>query len=229
MRLNTILVGGCAALCLAWSAAAVAQPGPDHGHRGHQGGQSDQQDQGGRQEHGGRGQGQRGQGQADPGRGGSHGGGGTFGQSGGRDHGARGPQGLPQLGDWNRVLRGADRDTAGRDWRGQHRDWDQRAPWRNNRDWWRGNPGFRLFHGPRLGFFFFPGYGYIAVPHEYQNHYWRVGDYLPQWFWRYTVSQYWTYGLPQPPPGCAWIWLDGDVALVDMSDGYIVDMVTNIW
>jgi len=76
---------------------------------------------------------------------------------------------------------------------------------------------------------FFPGYGYIAVPHEYQNHYWRVGDYLPQWFWRYTVSQYWTYGLPQPPPGCAWIWLDGDVALVDMSDGYIVDMVTNIW
>ena len=136
---------------------------------------------------------------------------------------------MPQLGDWNRGARGPDRDVAGREWRGEHRDWDQHSPWRSNRDWWRNNPGFRLFHGPRLGFFFFPGYGYVAVPHEYQNHYWRVGEYLPRWFWRYTVSQYWAYGLPEPPPGCAWIWLDGDVALVDMSDGYIIDMVTNIW
>jgi len=253
MRLNSVLIAGGAALCLAWSAAAVAQPGPDQGRHGHQGGPSGQQNQGGHQgqgqgRHGGRGQGQQGQGQQGQGYGqgghgqggqGQHGqgqqGAGPFGQgafgqgSHGRDHGARGPQGLPQLGDWNRGARGPDRDNAGRDWRGQHRDWDQRSPWRNNRDWWRSNPGFRLFHGPRLGFFFFPGYGYIAVPHEYQNHYWSVGEYLPQWFWRYTVSQYWAYGLPEPPPGCAWIWLDGDVALVDMSDGYIIDMVSNIW
>ncbi len=43
------------------------------------------------------------------------------------------------------------------------------------------------------------------------------------------MNDYYDYGLPAPPPGCAWIWLNGNIALVDMSDGYIIDIVYNVW
>ncbi|MFI4974537.1 MAG: RcnB family protein [Caulobacterales bacterium] len=142
---------------------------------------------------------------------------------------AKPPANIARLGDWNPTVRGADRDQAGQQWRQGHQGWDQRAPWRGNTNWWRGHSGFRLYVGARLGFFFIPELGYIAVPHQYEQHYWRAGDTLPSWFWRYKVRDYWNYGLPQPPDGCAWVWVDNDVALVEMSDGYIVDIVHNAW
>lgn len=135
----------------------------------------------------------------------------------------------PALTGWNGNVRGPQRAQLGQQWRGQHRNWDQQAPWRGNRDWWRGDPSFRLFTGARIGFFFFPGYGYIAPPHQYRDHHWQAGDYLPRWFWRYSVKHYASYGLPRPPVGCTWIWLNGNVALVDRSDGYILDIVYNVW
>ncbi len=143
--------------------------------------------------------------------------------------GGRGSQAPPPLTGWDRNARGPARAELGQQWRSQHHDWDRSAPWRSNRNWWRGDSAFGQFSGPRIGFFFFPGFGYIAAPPQYRNHYWRAGDDLPSWFWRYRVSQYWRYGLPTPPDGCSWIWLDGDVALVDLSDGYIVDLVSNAW
>jgi Ni/Co efflux regulator RcnB len=139
------------------------------------------------------------------------------------------PRALGPLSGWDRNARGPDRSQLGQQWRGQHHNWDQNSPWRGNTNWWRGQPSFRLFLGPRIGFFFFPDFGYVRAPQEYQNHYWRAGDNLPNWFWRYTVRNYERYGLPTPPDGCAWIWLDGDVALVDLSDGYILDIVYNVW
>ena len=134
-----------------------------------------------------------------------------------------------QLGEWDRNASGDQRAQFGQQWRGQNRDWDQSAPWRGDSNWWRRDPGFRRFAGPRIGFFFFPDFGYVRAPPEYRNHYWRAGDNLPSWFWRYKVRDYFRYGLPTPPHGCAWIWLDGDIALVDMRDGYILDVVHNLW
>ncbi|MEI9963481.1 MAG: RcnB family protein [Caulobacteraceae bacterium] len=126
-------------------------------------------------------------------------------------------------------MKGPARAQLGQQWRGQHPNIDRNAPWRGNSNWWRSDPGFRQFTGARAGFFFFPNLGYIAAPAQYRNHTWRAGDNLPSWFWRYTVSDYGRYGLPEPPDGCAWIWLNGDVALVDLSDGYIIDLVANVW
>jgi len=81
----------------------------------------------------------------------------------------------------------------------------------------------------RSGYFFFPSFGYVQVPSQYRTRNWAIGGFLPNWFWRYTVQDYWRYGLPAPPPGCAWVWLDHDIALIDLSDGYIIDMARNVW
>lgn len=139
------------------------------------------------------------------------------------------PPRLPGIGGWNRALRGHDRDLAGQQWRAQHRGWDANSPWRRDRNWWRHSGGFRLYVGPRAGFFFIPAIGYVAAPSQYQNHYWSVGEYLPSWFWRFVVSDYQAYGLPAPPDGCAWVWVNADLALIDLDDGYILDIVHNAW
>lgn len=139
------------------------------------------------------------------------------------------PPAPPPLGAWNRTARGPDRDQAGQQWRQGHQGWDRSAPWRQSQNWWRRDSGFRLFFGPRIGFFFIPEFGYVQAPTQYRDHYWRTGEYLPNWFWRYEVRDYRRYGLPTPPDGCVWVWVDGDVALIDRSDGYIVDIVHNLW
>ncbi|MGA0604122.1 RcnB family protein [Caulobacter sp. KR2-114] len=135
----------------------------------------------------------------------------------------------PALGDWSRPSRGPDRDQAGQQWRQGHQGWDRSAPWRRNNDWWRGNAAFRLFFGPRIGFFFIPGHGYVRAPDQYREHYWIAGEYLPNWFWQYPVRDYASYGLPDPPYGCMWVWVDNDIALIDRDDGYILDIVHNAW
>ena len=126
-------------------------------------------------------------------------------------------------------MTGPARVQQSQQWRQSHSGWDGRSPWRQNPNWWRGNAAFRLFGGERLGFFFIPGFGYVSAPAEYRVHYWRADDTLPSWFWRYQVRDYWNYGLPQPPEGCVWVWVDNDVALIDASDGYILDIVHNAW
>jgi len=140
----------------------------------------------------------------------------------------RGPTAAP-LSGWNRTVRGPDRDQAGQQWRQGHAGWDSHALWRQDTNWWRHDSSFRLFLGPRIGFFFIPSIGYVSVPQQYERHYWRAADDLPRWFWRYEVREYWRYGLPQPPDGCLWVWVDNDVALIDASDGYILDIVHNAW
>ena len=96
-------------------------------------------------------------------------------------------------------------------------------------DWWRGRPEFRGYAGPRVGFWFIPGVGYWQAPREYWGRHWGYGDYLPRIFWQYQVYDWAAYGLPPPPCGCAWVWIDGGVALVDLSDGYILDVQYGLW
>ena len=55
------------------------------------------------------------------------------------------------------------------------------------------------------------------------------GAYLPLFFLDYEVRDYREYGLPDPPDGCRWVWVNRGVVLVDQSDGYIVDEIDNVW
>jgi Ni/Co efflux regulator RcnB len=142
---------------------------------------------------------------------------------------AQRPPNLARPGDWNRTLRGADRDRAGQQWRQRNEAWQDRAPWRRDPNWWRQDRAFHLFLGPRLGFFFIPDLGYVSVPSQYESRRWIEGQYLPSWFWRYVVRDYWNYGLPDPPLGCIWVWVGNDVALIDQRDGYILEIVHNVW
>jgi len=138
----------------------------------------------------------------------------------------------PQTGRWNpqveqRFDRRGNPDQWGQarhDWRSAHSDWDRSTYWRQNRDWWRGRAEFRGYVGPRDGFWFIPGIGYYQAPQEYWGRHWGYGDYLPRYFWQYQVYSWADYGLPPPPWGCAWVWIDGGVALIDLSDGYILDV-----
>ncbi len=45
----------------------------------------------------------------------------------------------------------------------------------------------------------------------------------------YTLYQYWTYGLPAPPPGYHWIRVGPDALLVRYGDGYVLDAVYGIF
>jgi Ni/Co efflux regulator RcnB len=145
---------------------------------------------------------------------GGHGGGGGGGHGGG-GHGGGG-HGTPHGGH-------------GGGWAGSHHGWGSHGVWAHNHNWWRGRPGWGGWGGFRVGFYFAPGWGYYSIPHEYWGHRWVVGEYLPDYFWRYQINDYWSYGLDAPPPGCSWIWLNGNIALIDLGDGYIVDMAYNVW
>ena len=130
---------------------------------------------------------------------------------------------------WSHKPTGAARDVQGRTWRGAHQGLDQSSPWSRDRSWWRSDPGFHGYGGLRPGFFFIPDIGYRSVPSGYERRQWRVGQLAPRWFWQYSIENYFYYGLPSPPYGCLWIWLDHDIALIDAEDGYIIDIVSGVW
>jgi Ni/Co efflux regulator RcnB len=132
------------------------------------------------------------------------------------------------LSTWGRQGAPADREAAGRNWRAAEAGWDTHTLWRRNPGWWRTDRSFRGYGGVRAGFFFVPGRGYVRAPPIYQRHYWPPGDILPEWYWRYEIADYGRYGLPMPPDGCRWVWVDDDVALID-ADGFILDVVRNVW
>jgi len=114
-------------------------------------------------------------------------------------------------------------------WQGSNQDWNRSTVWQRDRNWWRGNDAFRNYSGVRLNFFFAPGYGYYNVPRQYRQRSWHEGDYLPRYFMRYVVNDYRSYGLPRPPYNCRWIWVNNSILLVDRSDRYILDEVSDIW
>jgi Ni/Co efflux regulator RcnB len=130
---------------------------------------------------------------------------------------------------WNHQLQGAERDRGGEQWRSAHSGWDRDSRWSQNANWWRDERAFRRFNGVRAGFFFIPAYGYEAAPRAYAGRRWSVGDLLPSWFWRYPVKHATRYGLPHAPQGCVWVWVNNDVALIDRRDGYIIELVRNVW
>lgn len=67
------------------------------------------------------------------------------------------------------------------------------------------------------------------MPRQYYRRQWREGDYLPSVFWRYGVNNHNWYGLPYPPAGTQWVYVDNHIYLIDRRDGYIIDVISNAW
>lgn len=67
-----------------------------------------------------------------------------------------------------------------------------------------------------------PSYRY---PRGFGYQRWAFGAFLPLIFLApdYTLSDYWNYGLPAPPPGFHWIRVGPDALLVRYGDGYVLD------
>jgi len=80
-----------------------------------------------------------------------------------------------------------------------------------------------------VNFYFAPGYGYYRAPAQYRDRDWYPGDYLPSFYLRYRVHDASFYGLPYAPRGCAWVYVDNDIVLVDLRDGYVIDVYRDVW
>jgi TolA-binding protein len=117
------------------------------------------------------------------------------------------------------IRRSFNRSTWQNRWRRQH----------STRNWWRNDRHFRGWNGVRVGFYFAPGYGYYNVPRSYYNVRYYEGGYLPSLFWRYRVIDPFFYGLPSAPPGTAWVYVNNAILLVDLYDGYIIEVVPDVW
>lgn len=102
-----------------------------------------------------------------------------------------------------------ERDPRNRDLRRDWRDPAWRAYWHHG---WSG----QRYRAPIR-------YHY---PQGYARYHWRTGYTLPSAF---LISSwhvdYRPYGLAAPPYGCRWVRVDGDLLLVDLSSGHIVDVL----
>lgn len=103
--------------------------------------------------------------------------------------------------DWNRY------DRHDRGWRD--------SGWR--RSWNHGWNGHRYRAPSRY---------YWPRGYSYSSRSWYVGFRLPSAFYgRSYYVDYRPYGLAPPPWGCQWIRIDGDVLLVEIATGEIVDIL----
>jgi len=117
------------------------------------------------------------------------------------------------------------RDRAARDWhedrRHDHDGWRDRAEWREHVEWrdrrdhdWNEGRYGREDYRPSWG---------------YREHDWRRGERLPITYYAptYVVANYGAYGLREPPYGCHWIRVNGDVVLAAIATGVVLDVVYN--
>ena len=114
-------------------------------------------------------------------------------------------------------------------WRGQNHGFDRSAVWKRGGDWWKGRPGFRDYHGHHRHHPFIPDLGYVDERDDCPFDALLIGDLAPHCATLYGLSDWSSYGLPPAPPGCKWVWLDGDIALVQISDGYVIDIVRQVF
>lgn len=96
-------------------------------------------------------------------------------------------------------------------------DWDRRGwdrhGWR--RHWHHGWNGHR-YRAPTRYYY----------PRGYSRLSWSVGFYLPApYYARQYYVDYRAYGLAAPPWGCSWVRADGDLLLVDLSNGEVLDVL----
>lgn len=100
---------------------------------------------------------------------------------------------------------------------------------RSRPGWWRGNPAFVGYIGPRPGYYFAPGYGYYPVPRGYTGRVFVVGTVVPPPMRTYVVVRPTVYGLRPPPPGYRWYYAGTSFVLAATSNGVIVQAVVGGW
>ncbi|PZU58827.1 MAG: ATP-dependent RNA helicase [Sphingobium sp.] len=120
--------------------------------------------------------------------------------------------------DWNRRDRIDDRQR----WAGQRR-WD--SGWRSDRryDWQRYRAQYRNVY--RVGPYYAPrGWNYGYRP-------FGIGVYMDSFFYGndYWLGDPWQYRLPPAYGSMRWIRYYDDALLVDIRDGYVVDVIRNFF
>jgi len=128
-----------------------------------------------------------------------------------------------QHGDRGRDDWRDDRRDHRRDYRQDYRRDDRRDYRRDRHDDWR-HPQWRSHWSHGWG-----GHRYRApvryvYPRGYGRLDWRIGFTLPSVFLldRYYVDHHY-YRIASPPYGCRWLRVDGDLLLVELATGYVVD------
>ncbi|KAK0341815.1 hypothetical protein LTR94_024855 [Friedmanniomyces endolithicus] len=100
---------------------------------------------------------------------------------------------------------------------------------RSHTGWWRGQPEFVAYHGPRSGYGYAPGYGYYRASHGPQGGVWVVGSHYPASMRRYVVINPHSYGLPPAPAGCGWYYAGNNFVLVRRSTWVVTRTVAGGW
>jgi Ni/Co efflux regulator RcnB len=69
-------------------------------------------------------------------------------------------------------------------------------------------------------------HGNYNAPRGYQYRHWSYGERLPHWYFirEYWITDYWDYGLFDPPPGLIWVRVGDDALLIDEISGDIVQV-----
>lgn len=68
--------------------------------------------------------------------------------------------------------------------------------------------------------------GVYERPRGWYRHRWVFGEILPAFFWSqdYWISDYYDYGLDDPPPGYVWVRYGDDALLVEEDSGEILEV-----
>jgi Ni/Co efflux regulator RcnB len=141
--------------------------------------------------------------------------------------------------NWNREQH----DQALRNWgndRHDNRDSRTQASWRDTRGhiWHQDQSWYNRY---RIDHFRYVQGRYFArerfrmgsyrQPFGFTSRLWMRGDFLPFVYYSdgYTLGNYWSFDLYDPPFGCRWVRVGDDALLVDSYTGEVVDGVSNIF
>ena len=113
----------------------------------------------------------------------------------------------------------------------------ERYNWNNYQ---QGHAPPRMRNAPRLDFhvwhrnFNAPRHFHREPYHRPSGWYyrrWAFGMVLPTFFWSrdYWISDYWNYDLPDPPYGYVWVRYGDDAVLVNVSSGYVLQVVYDLF
>ncbi len=104
------------------------------------------------------------------------------------------------------------------------------ARWdRTKGEWWRGRAEFHDFAGVRPGFWYVPGRGYYRPDPRWYGFNWQVGFVAPLEFRTFYVQDPLFYGLAPAPYGFQYIYLNNNIALINVASGQIVSILPNIY
>lgn len=150
--------------------------------------------------------------------------------------------------DWNRDGRNWDRDGRGRDWNDGRRgnDWrtdqwrggrrlDEGERWREQRRWsnnWRNDRRYdwRWYRDRNRSAYRLPSY-YAPYGWNYGYRRFSIGIFLNSILFsnQYWIDDPWDYRLPPSYGTLRWIRYYDDALLVDIRDGYVVDVIYDMF